>query len=311
MANLLLIGAGQIGTRHLQAVARCGAVGGIRIVEKSEAGRRLAATRWAETGDKRPIPECHEALDDVSQGWAEIAIVATSATGRRAIVEDLLRLGVRRILIEKLAFQHPRDYDQVLERSGDASIYVNCIYRYAPILQDIRKRLANSGSFEIIIDAGDIGMATNLPHWTDILSYIGGSPVEEMRISIEGTARESKRGGGLREFSGEAVAVAGGGVLRINCRGPVRAPKFRIQSDGFWVEIDESSGSIHSDIIDLCATGFSAPMVSQTTAVVIRQMLVGSCELPTLDEVAPTDRTMLRAVANALGLDESAEVPIT
>mgnify|MGYP001806003466 CR=1 FL=1 len=311
MANLILVGAGQIGTRHLQAVARCGAVGGIRIVEPSAAGRSLAATRWAETNDPRPVPVCHEVLHDIPSGWADVAIVATSAARRRGIVEDLLQLGVRHILIEKLAFQHPRDYDRVLGRGDGASIYVNCVYRYATVLKEIRKRLPCGGRFELRIDSGDIGMATNLPHWTDILSYLAGVPVGEMQVTIDGIARESKRGGGMREFAGEAVAAAGDGILRAICRGPARAPIFRIKSDSVDIEIDEHNGSVRGDIPDLTAIGFTAPMVSQTTTLAIAQMLAGNCALPTLGEVAPTDRTMLRAVARALCLDELAEVPIT
>lgn len=311
MTNLILVGAGQIGTRHLQAVARCGAVSGIRVVEPSITGRSLAAIRWAETGDPRPVPECHEVLHDIAQGWADIAIVATSAARRRGIVEDLLRLGVRHILIEKLAFQHPRDYDQVLGRSDDASIYVNCVYRYAPVLKEIRKRLSRGGRFELRIDCGDIGMATNLPHWTDILSYFAGVPVGLMQVTIDGPTRESKRGDGMCEFAGEAIAAAGDGILRAACRGPARAPIFRVKSNDFQIEIDEQNGAIRGDFPDLTAIGFSAPMVSQTTTLAITQMLAGNCALPTLGEVAPTDQTMLRAVARALCLDELAEVPIT
>jgi hypothetical protein len=78
MIRVALIGAGQLGSRHLQALARLPAGSRVTMVEPSEASRSTAQSRWAEVAGQGIAVEFVEGLGQLS-GEIDVAIVATTA----------------------------------------------------------------------------------------------------------------------------------------------------------------------------------------------------------------------------------------
>ena len=102
--NIAIIGGGNIGSRHLQAVARIDKQLNIFVVDPSVSSRDLAGERFREIASSSIHDlEMLEKIDQLPQ-IIEIAIVATNSAIRRQIVEELLENStVSYLILEKIS----------------------------------------------------------------------------------------------------------------------------------------------------------------------------------------------------------------
>ncbi|HEY1100021.1 MAG TPA: hypothetical protein VGF99_13885, partial [Myxococcota bacterium] len=104
-STLLLVGAGELGSRHLQGLAVV-AADEVLVVEPSPTARDRAAARYLEVAS--PASPLLRFVDDVAavDARADVGIVATGSLHRRAVVEGLAGAGVlpRRLVLEKFLF---------------------------------------------------------------------------------------------------------------------------------------------------------------------------------------------------------------
>src|SRR5688500_5671616 len=110
MSHVLLVGAGALGSRYLQGLAKLDGAS-IRVVEPDPKAVEVARQRFAEVGGD---PGALVSLPAI-EGRADLAIVATSSGPRRAIVERLLQDPPGALLLEKFLFQREEDYAAVGE----------------------------------------------------------------------------------------------------------------------------------------------------------------------------------------------------
>src|SRR5262249_20161570 len=99
-AHILIVGAGAIGARHLQGLARIPRPLRVDVVGPSAGARERAAVLLAEVGGLRG-GGAHYHADLSAVAAPDLAIVATNARERAGVVAELTRLGVRRFLLEK------------------------------------------------------------------------------------------------------------------------------------------------------------------------------------------------------------------
>lgn len=128
--NVAIIGAGNLGSRHLQALALTDIPLAVQVVDPSEKSLDVAKERWQEM-PINPLVErvtFHKELDELN-GNFDVVIVATSSKPRRAVVEKLLAKNkVRYMILEKVLFPRLSDYEDVgrlLERHN-VKAWVNC-----------------------------------------------------------------------------------------------------------------------------------------------------------------------------------------
>ncbi|MGQ0523503.1 MAG: Gfo/Idh/MocA family oxidoreductase, partial [Betaproteobacteria bacterium] len=131
MRQIALIGAGQLGSRHLQGLALLDRPARVTVVDPVEASLATAKERFAQVKQGKVeavFTQKFEDLPEVLDG----AVVATGADRRREAIERLLaRSRVRVALLEKVLFQRIDDYGAVgalLEKSGTRA-WVNCSQR--------------------------------------------------------------------------------------------------------------------------------------------------------------------------------------
>src|SRR5947209_4742456 len=135
MTTVALIGAGQIGSRHLQALARLEA--DITVIDPSSA----SLDRARELAGKSDIRYATQ-LDQLGPA-IDVAIVACSARERRSVVESLLAgRKVGALVLEKVLFQKIEDYEAVgaLLKERGVRAWVNCPRRLWPFYQALRER---------------------------------------------------------------------------------------------------------------------------------------------------------------------------
>ncbi|MDO8877147.1 MAG: Gfo/Idh/MocA family oxidoreductase [Pseudolabrys sp.] len=315
--RILVVGAGQIGSRHIQALATTEGVGAVTAVDPGAASRDTALARWRDVpGHAGKTLTLAARLAEVSRvDKFDLAIIATSAPGRVEILKDIVALGVRRVLSEKLLFQSVAQLDVAVALCADSgvSLYPNYVYRFvspwAAVAQQLKGR-----PFTLNVAAGDIGLATNVPHWLDMFQFLAGrAAVTQVGITLSKPPYASKRGGGLLEIAGAASAsAANGATFTMSFDGPARSPVITLSAGGKHLTVDEETTSISGDLLD-GELILQVPMVSRTTALAVPQIMAGKTVLPTLAETAEANRLLLRAMGAAMfgAYADDREVPVT
>lgn len=129
MRKVLLVGAGGIGSRHLQALAKSEIPLQIQVVARSEKSLTLAKERCLEannTAEKRV--EYYTNLNQIASRVG-VAIVATNSDVRKDVIESLLnKTEISYLILEKVLFQKLKDYEiveHILEQKH-VKAWVNC-----------------------------------------------------------------------------------------------------------------------------------------------------------------------------------------
>lgn len=207
MNRIAIIGAGQLGSRHLQALRAIDTPLEIHVVEPSTTSSQVARERYEAT-PSAAAHRIHFHADPESAGPLDLAIVATNSNVRRAVVEKLLdTCGARLLVLEKLLFANREDYDAVGTRLADAGAraWVNCPMRVMPPYEAIRESLGGS-PVHYRVTGSQYGLVTNAIHYLDHVVHLTGC--EDFAIDAAGLDKApiaSKRPGFL-ELTGTLLA---------------------------------------------------------------------------------------------------------
>jgi predicted dehydrogenase len=292
--NILLVGAGALGSRHLQSLAGSADVAAVTVVEPHAAARETATGRWNEiAGSAGKILRFAE-LHSLSTEF-DAAVVATPSFGRLAVLDTILKTGVTRILCEKVLFQTERDLDAAVSLAAQrgADVRVNHVYRYANAFMTLHD-LQISYPLRLTVKIGGDGMGCNLIHYLDLLEYLSGATLVALDVSID-PPHAAKRGPAYLEFCGRATAVTSNGAkLDLSyVEGAANAPLITVESATGRIEIDEGSGTLTGELTGFAVQAFNTPRVSALTGRILEDQRTGHCRLPTLAQSAPANRLML------------------
>ncbi|MCI4662841.1 MAG: Gfo/Idh/MocA family oxidoreductase [Neomegalonema sp.] len=223
MTKICVVGCGNIGSRHLQALARLTGPAEIFCVDPSEAARTLSAERVAQIEPGEGL-RWHwlESFDGVPNAL-DVAVIATGAGPRRMLTEALLaHASVKALLLEKFLFQRHEDYAAVGALLADKGVaaWVNTPRRVWPGWQAIKARLVSPGPITLTVEIGKRnGLASNAIHFIDLAAYLSagseGFALRGDRLApVEGVSRHEGQlefGGTLYGFSpsGDCLSLRG------------------------------------------------------------------------------------------------------
>lgn len=209
--RVLLVGAGAIGGRHAQAMARVKTPIDFEIVDPVAEARQRAII-LLNSGGGLPHGSVTEypSLDDVAAA-PDLAIIATNSRERPGAIKALLALGARSMILEKVLFTRLSDHEEVdrlLENSGTPA-WVNCPRNAYPRASRLRE-LIGSQPFDYRVEGMDWGLACNLVHHLDEFSSLAGeSDVRLSGAGLDETISPSKRPGYV-EFFGKISGETSG-----------------------------------------------------------------------------------------------------
>ena len=204
--NYLVIGCGQIGTRHLQGILKLKHPKNVYGVDPSESSISIAHERCLEINSDQQVTFL-SGLEALDQKYFDLAIVATSSYPRLQVIENLTdKVKVKAILLEKVLFPKMAEYQKALDRLERAHIktWVNCSKRYMPIYQKIKSEHQTFGKMSLHINGGGIGMSCNVIHYIDLVHYFTGTSLCKASLLEDASIFESKRQGYL-EIEGTFV----------------------------------------------------------------------------------------------------------
>lgn len=219
MKTVLIAGAGQLGSRHLQGVKTSKHELDIWIYDLSEESLKVAEERYNQVESDNKTAHFVTSLDCVPSNM-DVVIVASSSKPRYAIVTQLLASHkVKYLILEKFLFPKLFDYSEIADllKEKNVATWVNCPRRMWDGYEYIQSLIDKSKPVEYTYEGGDWGMCCNTIHFVDIFMYLNGDNSFNFDISdLEHEVVDSKRQGYVEIHGTEIFSTPKGSILKLS-----------------------------------------------------------------------------------------------
>jgi predicted dehydrogenase len=208
--KVAVIGCGELGSRHAQALSRHLDLEALSLVDPSTSSLLKAEQRVKATGYFGRITAHHEIAS--LEGTFDFIVISTSSKERAQSLEAVLEMqNSKTILLEKLLSPNRSELVRISESSHNSKVgmWVNCPMPHFSHYVEVARFLEESASDEPIIytvKGGDLGLVSNSIHYLDHLVHLTGRPIWSARFSPDSFLIESKRAG-YSELLGTLTAV--------------------------------------------------------------------------------------------------------
>lgn len=327
--KILLIGAGQLGSRHLQGLANYKEELHISIVEPNSNNQAIAVQRFQEVHNHNLHKLIiHNTLNDINNCSFDISIIATNADIRATITKQLLTNNlVENIIFEKVAFQNERQFLEIIELLNSKHIkgWVNCPRRNYEFYKELKNDLLNIGRIRMEVEGIDWGLASNSIHFLDLLSFLTGEVVfYPQQIDLINDYFESTRKGFI-DFFGSITGNSKAGhdfSFKSTQRNSSNEPRYfiiKIISDKRKLLIDEINKSVRlyedNNVTDSMMLNIHVPFQSTLTNIQIEEILKKDySSLPTIEDSFQLHKPLLSIFTKHYGkiINQKVEyLPIT
>jgi len=318
MPLILLVGAGQLGSRYLQGLVESKSELEISVVDPSLESLQTAKSRWIDAGGDES-PHQIRWLDSLPTNIerVDVALILTNSKGRASLVEQIAKaINVRFWVLEKVLTQSSEELRAIQSALASCErAWVNTPRRMMSWHQSLKDTFASRGPLEVSYSAGLWGLACNSIHFIDLVAWWSGESLVSVDTSgLDHHWLESKRVGYF-EITGELVAHFSGGTslhLISNQDAQVLPMQVALRDGVIW-EVNEPAGSARSSNdkhLDGCIE-----FQSQMSGRLVDDILLrGECDLPSLDESSSMHTIFLDAMLAHWNLSQNRDddcVPIT
>jgi predicted dehydrogenase len=288
--NNVIIGAGELGSRHLQGLLQYTSSQEIYVVDLAEEALQTAKNRAEEVEHHHQV---HYLTDSkLLPHNLDLVIVATTSAVREAVIASILpKHAIRYLVLEKVLFQQTEAYHRVADLllKHQVPTWVNHPRRMYDHYEKLRHFFAQSDApVNMHVAGGNWGLGCNALHMIDLAVFINNSQVATIDASLlDAEVQEGKRKG-YKEFTGTITGtLQSGAFFSISSfpgnRGPLTvyfsAPNSRclVQEGGTAAQVLLTTDNKFS----LDHTPIRSFYQSELTATVARQLIeTGDCQLP-------------------------------
>lgn len=313
MNELAIIGAGNLGSRHLQALARLESPAVVHVVDPSAPSLDRARARFAEVASGSHVElSLHERIDALPRKL-DVAIVATTADVRLDVLRVLFghaRVGA--VVLEKVVAQSVSGLEAIRAAVDHAKTraWVNCPRRQWAAYRALAADLSTATSLELSVYGARWGLASNTVHFIDLLTLFGGRPpyTLEHAALAPGTVPTAREG--FVDVMGRLTISAGNGrSVDVTSTGDGDSPLvLQLRGSNLHAQIREDHGTIQ---LARATNGWAfetRPLEvryqSALTQLVVADLLKsGTCELTPLDESIAQHAPLLAALSRHLEAD--------
>lgn len=295
MVNIAIIGAGQIGSRHLQALSQLNRLTNIQIVDPDYRSLESARERFLQVQKNKNIQkvEYFKNIVDLSNNL-ELVIIATTSDVRREVIEKLLlQKKVRYVILEKVLFQKIEDFAIVnnLLIRNNVKAWVNCSRRIVQFYKQLKSNFKEVKRVDYRVSSSNLGIGCNSIHFLDLFAFLTGQTNFVLfSDQLDSNIIMSKRTGFL-EFTGTLYGTSSrGSNIAITSYLKGEAPLIiSINSEVISCLIREGEGkawiSEKTNNWTWEEISFTIPYQSQLTNLVVQDILnAGECDLTKYEE---------------------------
>ncbi len=282
-AKILIVGCGQLGSRHLQSLALIQRDLDIHIVDPFQESLDKAKLLFKPSEKFRQNLSTHTSLDEIKNTRFDVTINASTSQSRLEILKNMKALEILSnfLILEKVLFQNISDYSEALNFIDDSSTWVNCPRRMYNFYQDLKSSI--QGPIQAKFQAANWGLCCNSVHYIDLIQYLTGE--KPLNINTEKLKKEvfpTKREGYIELYGVVAVEFDGGSTLELTCTEEPTEWQLEIQGKNFSYVNQEPKGT---SVLNQKHIPIRAPYQSELTAIIVEKLLsTGKCDLATYKE---------------------------
>jgi predicted dehydrogenase len=284
MYSIVLIGAGNIGSRHLQGLALLKMPATVYVVDPVQSSLDVAKTRFDEVYKGGPVTVNYCLELPLLKQEVDLVIIATNSKIRKDVFGKLVsKLKVKKVVFEKFLFQDPEEYSQVssLLEQHQIKAWVNCPRRLFIPYQEIKDMLKAETRFEFSISGSSWGLGCNSIHYLDLMAFFSESYDWKVDTGLlDSEVIESKRQGYI-EFTGSLSLKDNNGNTGIisSYKKEGKPINIIINTDRYSVVILEKGVGSILHVIDKYESKteirkFDMPFLSQLTNQIAEEILV-------------------------------------
>lgn len=293
MKKVVVIGAGNIGSRHLQALANVKECLEIYVVEPNVEAMDLSEARFLQIDGcfKHKFIRC-KSISELPEK-IDLATISTSSGPRLKVLEELTEnKEISNLVLEKFLFTDEQSFYRAKEIIDKKKIkaWVNNPRRAYSFYKKLRDYLSDSKYVSMNEIGGKWGLACNGIHEFDLFSMLQGD-LQEYSIDSSGLddkIYDSKRTG-YSEFNGTIEIKSKKGTAIITCFADIDYPTVKsIRTDKGIFEICESSDECVYRVIDNGFETKTIKMEIKPVSVLMTEVYEdiiskGTCDLPSYD----------------------------
>jgi hypothetical protein len=176
LKTIAIVGSGNIGSRHLQALKAVNIPLKIFVVDPNPESLSLSKKRYSEVPSGQFQ---HEILFyqnmEKFENEIDIAIIATSSKVRRMVIEQIFEYSSPKFFIlEKILFQKEEDYHVIkdLFEKNKSKAWINCTRTVSPFYRDKTKKLFYQQKILINMSGSSWGLMSNIIHYLDYFAFL-------------------------------------------------------------------------------------------------------------------------------------------
>ena len=312
MLNIAILGAGQIGSRHLQALASLKTKAHIDVYDLSKTSLLKSKERFQKKLDRISFKgevRFHSKMSALKKSY-EIAFITTMADVRRSVIEAFLKIGNTKFLIlEKVLFQSIKDYEFIQDLINIEKIraYVNFARRQYPAYHFLKDALVEQGPLEFQVKGGNWNMASNCLHMIDLFSFLAGeSPILMDFSRLSPKIRNSTRRNFKEIFGSISGRTSNNNCFNIACLEDNKTPfSIEIISQGNQIIIEELVENKKILITKIFSRGnkdissFELLYQSELSHLIVEQLLnSGNCDLTTYEDATLIHVPFIKGLLN-------------
>lgn len=316
-SEVVIVGLGQLGSRHLQGLAKSEAPLRIWAVDPNPASLSLAQQRWVQVGGEQTahLLELSSLIQKVPRKL-DLAMITTNADVRERVVRDIAsHADVRYWVLEKVLAQSCESLDAMMQlTSGASGRWVNTPRRMMVWHQQLHEALRNQQPLHVRLGDNLWGLACSAIHFLDLVAWWSDSTL--VSVAVDGLDSQwiaSKRPS-FYEVTGTLEATyANGTTLILESHANGKALEIQIDTpQGQW-KVKEAEG-VMTGPDGLRISGRNELQSEMSTRLVDSILATGRCDLPSLEASVQIHRPFLQSMLahwNLTGMRDDSLVPVT
>lgn len=297
MKTVAIIGAGQLGSRHLQGLKASKNELSIYVMDQSNDSLKLAEERYNQVDDNGYAKKINfvTSMEELPKEL-DVVIIATGSMPRAMLTKMLLNhSAVKYLILEKILFPRLSEYEEIQKVIEERNVkaWVNCprrLFAYYQKLHDIIDT-----PFEMTVDGSNWGLCCNSIHLIDIFLYLAKENEYSVTLDVS-SLEESKRKGYIEMMGSFFITTPKGCKLNLHCSSDDKTYGGIIKSEKYSIVIDKKN-------MKLVINGIEEPILSypnsQLTGKVVDQLLLeGDCGLTRFEESCKYHKPIIDALTN-------------
>ena len=270
--KILIIGFGNIGFRHFQALYKKNNFSKFYIYDKSK------KNIYSKINSNKNIIILNRFLEKkINNIFFDLIIIATPSIKRFEIFKKIVKkIKFRHMLIEKFLFNEKKNYDDCLEliKNVNSKIFVHCPRTEWKYFKDLKKFI--KGKIKIEYTGYNWRIASNSIHFLDLFSFLINS--EEIRLKkIKVDDKIQSKRNNYMEFYGKLNFVSNNNSsLMIDDNKKYKSSYMKIKFANFIDEIKINMGQMnlirYKDKRKILEKNYKIPLTSKLTGKIIKNI---------------------------------------